>query len=437
MYYYRKLNKTPGLLCLNRQVLSRKKLLLLLASIALSSIFLGLAGCTQPTSTKPPVPGKAATTPVKETKTPATQPTLQSYRKPSIEVNLVPGAFIPGGWDVRIEVAVTNLNPGSIDIGNLLLVAKDGKGRIYVQDTVPGATLVSQAKRTFTHNMVFPPDVFLGTGMLLAIETNAQIDSVTIPISRVENAPNIFKFYDAPKVDLSVDLGQLYSTGFDAKFLMSVKNSYPLRLDMNFVQMIMKGQTGNVVKSFNMEPGTVEPKSTGTFTSNITIPATILNEKQITLTAEAMAAIERAAIPLKSTSTIKVPTLASLISGLKSESVISEYSWGKTYPAPEISFKIETIVSNNNGFDLTLGDFRYQVYNDKGTLISEPIKIPDYVQLKANDTFSITRDINLTTEIAKLMNTDITIKVQMKTGVERITERITISDSIVFRLKPI
>jgi len=206
---------------------------------------------------------------------------------------------------------------------------------------------------------------------------------------------------------------------------------------MNFVQMIMKGQTGNVVKSFNMEPGTVEPKSTGTFTSNITIPATILNEKQITLTAEAMAAIERAAIPLKSTSTIKVPTLASLISGLKSESVISEYSWGKTYPAPEISFKIETIVSNNNGFDLTLGDFRYQVYNDKGTLISEPIKIPDYVQLKANDTFSITRDINLTTEIAKLMNTDITIKVQMKTGVERITERITISDSIVFRLKPI
>jgi hypothetical protein len=437
MHYYPKLNKTLGLLCLTWQVLSRKKLLLLLASIVLSSVFLGMAGCTQPTLTKPPTaPGKTATTPAKETKTSAQEPTGQQLRKPSIEVSLEPGAFSQGGWDVKIEVVVTNPNSGSVDLGNLLYTAKDGKGRIYVQDTVPGGPLAPKAKSTFTHNMVLPPDVFLGTGMLVAVETKAEIEGVTIPISCVTSAPNIRQLYAAPKMDLSFDLGMLYPHGFDSKLLIGINNYYPLRLNVGLLQMIMKGKTGNVVKTFNMEPGYVEPKSAGTFTNDVTIPATALNERQITLTADAMAGVERITMPLKSTSTINVPTLASLVSDLKSVSSISEYSWGKTYPLPEISFQIETIVSNNKGFDLALSDLKYLVYNYKGTLISEQSKPTGYVILNANETETITRGMFLAPEIAKLINTDITIKVQMEFEVEGVTEKVILSNSMVFALKP-
>ena len=364
---------------------------------------------------------------------PAQEAIEQAVTSPGIDLHVNIGGLASSGLNVAIEARISNPNPITLDIGNLQVVAKGETGYTYVRDTIVGRSIAPNSSTIFNHSIVIPLDVLSERNMIVTVDTRAGAAGITLPVGATitVTTPDLQNLISAPEIALSINIGELSSNGLRTDLQASLNNPNPLSLDIGNMQIVVKGQAGSVITTSTMMGGSITPNSGGTFTSCITIPLQVLNERNIIVIIDTSAGVAGITLPITASVTVSIPDVQRLITAPKIKVAITDTSWVATFPLPSIKIMTETTVINNNNFDLSIGDLHISVYRSNGTLIKS---IPPIVggTIQAGTTRTFPNSTVLGSEILSAIGDYIIIKAHTEVGIEGVKERVPIESLEVY-----
>lgn len=426
-----------------RQFLEGKKLATGLVCLLL--VFMTLTGCGGAVL-------EPSQKPVQQTTKPAPKATDKELIPPELGLLLNAGALSQTGLEVKIEAIVNNPNADTINIDSLEVNAKSEKGQTYIQDAIPGNSIAPNSSATFVKNLMMPLDV-LTERIIVTVSTNFVSGGITIPLSATFRMPDLRRLISNPGINLTFNFGQLTVDGLNSKLEVKVNNPNLLRLDVGMLKVLVNGHTNEVLTTSTLTGGPVSPNSTYVFTGDITFPPQFLNETRATATVDAMAGIGPTTLPLKSTTTLKLPKLAQLITAPKitidtDQYNETEYKFLAVHPIPKLQLLVKASVVNDNDIAITIANMRVNIFKPDGNVVKSissttrmtvPVRStrtfsPGWITIGENTIGIVDRPVDLA--LAGLIGNDLTIRFDMEVGIERVYERVPISATYVFPLKP-
>jgi LEA14-like dessication related protein len=359
----------------------------------------------------------------------------QAIKAPSVDLRVNIGSLSPNGLNVGIEAAITNSNSVTLDIGNLQVVAKGGTGRTYVQDTMPGGSVAPNSSMTFTHDLVIPLDVLSERSIVVAIDTRAGAAGITLPVSGTVtvNMPDIQHLITTPGIALSVNIGQLSSSGLSASLQAVISNPNPLSVNLGDMQIVLKGQSGNTLTTSTMVGGSIAPNSSGTFTSNIQIPLQVLNERTIVVTINTSAGVAGITLPVTATVTVNMPDIHSLVS-IPQVTINASPSIAATFPLPSLKIQTDVIVANSNSFGLVIGELHVNLFKSDGSLLKAIIIPGATIYPNSSQTFSNSIILGSDIILGLIGSSSLTIEADSQAGISGINDTIPIKATFILAL---
>jgi LEA14-like dessication related protein len=346
---------------------------------------------------------------------PAQEAVEKAVKTPGIDLHVNIGGLSSSGLNVGVEARINNPNLVSLDIGNLQVVARGETGQTYIQDTMPGGSIAPNSGRTFTHSIVIPLDVLSERSMVVTVDTRGGVAGITLPVSATitVNIPDLQKLISAPSIALSVNIGSLSSNGLRTDLQANISNPNPLSLDIGNLQVVVKGQAGNVIATSTMMGGTIAPNSTGAFGSDITIPLQVLNERSITVTADTKAGVAGITLPISATVTVNMPDVQSLI---RVPSIALSVNIGQL-SSNGLNTSFQANISNPNPLSLDIGDLQAVVRGQSGNVITTATMMGH--SIAPNSSGTLTGNIVIPLQV--LNERSITVTIDTRAGVAGIT----------------
>lgn len=187
-----------------------------------------------------------------------------------------------------------------------------------------------------------------------------------------------------------------------------------------------------MITTSTMMGGSIAPNSTGTFTSDITIPLQVLNERNIMVTADTRAGLAGITLPVSATVTVNMPDIQSLIRPPQ-VTIYAEPRIVATFPLPSLKILIDTTITNSNNFGLIIGDLHLNMFRSDGTLVKQTTILGGNIQAYSTQTFS--SSVTLGSEILSLIGSSyLRIKVNSEVGISGINDRIPVGAEFVLVL---
>lgn len=295
---------------------------------------------------------------------PAQEAVEQAVKAPGIDLYVNIRDLTSSGLNVGVEARIDNPNPVTLDIGNLQVVTRGKTGQTYIQDTMPGGSVAPNSSRTLSHSIVIPLNVLSERSMTVTVDGRAGAAGITLPISATITVTtlDLQNLVSAPGIALSVNIGKLSSNGLRTDLQANINNPNAVSLDIGNLQMVMKGQGGNVITTSTMIGGSIAPKSSGTFTSDLVIPLEVLNERSIIVTADTKAGVAGITLPVTATVTVNMPDIQSLISAPG----IDLYVDMRDLSPSGLNVAIEARISNPNPITLDIGNLQVVAKGETG-----------------------------------------------------------------------
>lgn len=254
-----------------------------------------------------------------------------------------------------------------------------------------------------------------------------------LPIVGCQDA--IEKTIKTPQIDLYVNVGGLSSSGLDVSVEARITNPNPLSLDIGDMQIVVEGQSGNVIMTDTIPADSISPNSSHTFRSNITIPLQVLNERNIIITADSRAGVAGITLPIKATITIEAPKLASLISIPQPDVSISTPRLRLPPAPPSVEVSTKTTITNDNNIGLVLGDLHINLYKSGGQLVKTDTAPGGTIPAHGTQTFE--HSIILGLELLDIIgSSSVTVKVNTEVGISGIDEMLPIQGQFTLELPP-
>lgn len=351
-----------------------------------------------------------------------------TIKTPVVDLHVNVDGLSSSGLDVSIEARIGNPNPVTLNIGDLEITAKGETGHTYIQDTALGGSIAPNSSRTFTHDITIPVDVLSERNMIVMANTRAGAAGITLPVTATTTirTPDIEDLISAPGIALSINFGQLSSNGLDTSLQANISNPNPLSLDIGNMQIVVEGQSGNVIMTSTVAGGSISPNSSGTFRSDITILLQVLNERNIIVTLDSRAGVAGIiSLPFGATANIQIPELTSVISVPHINVYLSKPKWKATFPLPSVELRIDSEIMNNNSVGLIVGDLHIKVFKSDGSLVKLITMFGGTIYPHSTRTFS--NSITFGSEVLDLINSYATVIVESEVGIDGVNERIPIS----------
>lgn len=358
---------------------------------------------------------------------PAQEAIERAVRAPGIDLHVNIDGLISSGLNVGIEARINNPNPIILDIGNLEVLAKGGTGQTYIQDTVTGGSIAPNSSRTFTHSIVIPLDALYERNMIVTVDTRAGAAGITLPVSATitVNIPDIESLITRPGIALSVNIGQLPPDGLNVSLQANISNLNPLSLDIGDLQIVVKGQSGNVITTSTIIGRSIAPNSTRTLTSDLIIPLQVLNERSIIVTLDTSAGVAGITLPVSATVTVNIPDIQTIIR--PPQAVIdAHYTIVPTLPLPSLKISTVTTIANNNNFGLIIGDLRINISRSDGTLLKRMAIAGGTIDANSSRTFSSSVTFGPDIIVGLIGSEYLAIELSGEVGISGINEKISI-----------
>ena len=205
------------------------------------------------------------------------------------------GELTSDGLHMGLQATVPNSNPFGIDVGDLKIVAKDQSGNVLFTSSMKGCSVGPDSTGTLSGDLLMPLEVISEPTIVITVQTQAGFAGVTLPIGAkvTVDMPDIENLIAVPEIDLGVDFGELTSDGLHMGLQTTITNSNPFGIDVGDLQIVARGQSGNVIFTSNMKGCSIGPDSTGTLSGDLLMPLEVLNEPSIVITVQTQAGIRR------------------------------------------------------------------------------------------------------------------------------------------------
>ncbi len=355
----------------------------------------------------------------------------QHVTVPTVNLSVNIGQLSSNGLSANLQADISNSNPVVLDIGDIQAVVKGQTGNVIATSTIAGGSIAPNLSGTFTGNITIPLQMINEKTVIVNITTSAGAAGITLPVTATItiNLPDIQHLITAPGINLSVNIGQLSSNGLSASLQANINNPNPLNLDIGNMQIVVKGQAGNVITTSSINGGSIAPNSSGTFTGNIQIPLEVLNERTIIVTLNTSAGTMGITLPVAATVSVNMPDIQKLIS-VPQVTINASPSLAFTFPLPSLKIQTDVIVANSNNFGLVIGDLHINVLKSDGSLVKE-ITLPGGT-VSANSSQTFSNSIILGADIIPglIGSSSLTIEADSQAGISGVNDTIPIKITI-------
>jgi len=350
---------------------------------------------------------------------------------PVIALAVDVGELSSAGLLTTLRTSIDNRNPLSIDIGDMQMVVRDQLGNIITASSMAGSSIAPGSKGAFTSNILIPLEILSEESVEITIDMSVGAAGIAIPIAATMavNMPDINSLITMPTIGASVAVGQLTSNGLHMTLQMNMTNPNPLSLELGDTQMTIKGQFGNVISTTTMTGVSMGPNSSNTLTGDIFMPLAVLGEEAIVLAVETSAGIAGITLPIAATVNVIMPDLGSMLKMPEIE-VSTDPRLVVGLRGLELELLTTTTITNDNEFDLMIGDVQMSVLDAAGTLVKR-ITIPGG-EIPASGSRSLAGSMGVAIgDFSQLIGSEwVTIKVEAEVGIGGMSEGIPIGATI-------
>jgi len=341
------------------------------------------------------------------------------------------GSLTASGLNVSINGSISNHTAFAFEMGELKLTATSKTGRSYIQDTIIGSPVTADSTTTFQHAMVIPLVLVGERGLLITVDTRAGAAGIDIPLSAsvALTTPAIESLVSVPEVDLAVCLGELTSDGLQVPLQASITNSNPFDIDVGDLQIVAKGQSGNVITTSDIAGCSIGSNSTGKLAEDLLVPLEVLNESIIEITVQARAGFAGITLPVKAKAAVTLPDLGSLVSIPDMESNV-ELGIAPAFPLPGLKIAVTSTIANQGNLNLIVGDIQLSIIDSEGTLLALMAIPGGEIEISSSHTFSGTVILSPSDYQSLLDGGNFSIELTTEVGISGVNAKIPIEAEI-------
>ena len=279
--------------------------------------------------------------------------------------------------------------------------------------------------------MVIPPVLVGERELLITVDTRAGAAGIDIPLSAsvALTIPAIESLVSVPEVDLAVCLGELTSDGLQVPLQASITNSNPFDIDVGDLQIVAKGQSGNVITTSDITGCSIASNSTGKLAEDLLIPLEVLNESIIEITVQARAGFAGITLPVKAKAAVTLPDLGSLVSIPDIESNV-ELGIAPAFPLPGLKIAVISTIANQGNLNLIVGDIQLSIIDSEGTLLALMAIPGGEIEISSSHTFSGTVILSPSDYQSLLDGGNFSIELTTEVGISGVNAKIPIEVEI-------
>ena len=151
-----------------------------------------------------------------------------------------------------------------------------------------------------------------------------------------------------------MDFGELTADGLHMGLQANLSNSNAFGLDVGDLQIVAKGQSGNVVLTSTITGCSIGPDATGTLSGDLLIPLGALNESSIVITVQTQAGFAGITLPINAKVTMKVPDIEDFVAV---PAINLAVDFGEL-TSDGLQTTLQTTLTNPNPFGIDVGDLQ-------------------------------------------------------------------------------
>ncbi len=206
-----------------------------------------------------------------------------TIRTPEINLYVNVDGLSSIGLDLNVEASITNLNPVSLDVGDLQLVAKGETSRIYLQDTIMGGSIAPNSSRAFSYDFTIPIDVLNERNITVAANTRVGAAGIELPFGTSVNVqiPELNSLISIPQPNVTISTPKLRlppnppSIEVPIKTIITNTNSVELILGDLHINLYKSGS--QLIKTDTAPGGSIPASGTQTFEHSIILGLELLD----------------------------------------------------------------------------------------------------------------------------------------------------------------
>ncbi|MDM8000499.1 MAG: hypothetical protein QUS33_10995 [Dehalococcoidia bacterium] len=338
---------------------------------------------------------------------------------PVIDLGVDIGNLTPDGLEMRLQATVPNCNPFGIDVGDLQIVAKDQSGGVILKAMLTGSagglSIAPNSSGTLSGDLLMPLEVISEPALLITVETQAGLAGINLPIAANMKVamPDIESLAAVPEISLGVDIEELTTGGLLMGLQATVPNSNPFGIDVADLEIVARGQSGNVILASTMAGCSVGAGATGELSGDLLLPLSVLSESAVTISVQTEAGFAGLTMPVGGSIVITIPDLESLVA-------VPEMSLGVDFgklTSKGLYLDLQATIANTNPFAVEVGDLEITGRGGlDAVLFSSSMK---GCSIGAGSTGMLSGEILV--PLAAVNETAIVIEVETRAGIEEIT----------------
>jgi LEA14-like dessication related protein len=208
--------------------------------------------------------------------------------------------------------------------------------------------------------------------VVITIQTRAGFSGVAMPISAsvLVSMPDVENLVAVPEMNLGVEFGELTSHGLYMELRTSIANSNPFGVEVDDLDIVARGQSGDVLFTSKMDGCSIEPDSTGTLSGEILMPLEVMNEPDVVIGVETRAGIDGITLPISAQLTVGMPDMQSLVT-IPKVKIQTKPSWECGFPLPSLHIETASAITNKGNLDLKICDIQVSFFDSNDELVHE------------------------------------------------------------------
>ena len=270
-------------------------------------------------------------------------------------VGVTMGSLTSDGLSLSIDASISNNTPMGLDMGDMQLAVKSKDGQTtYSQIDSSEGSIPAGATTKLKRDILLPLNMVSERDLLITLSGSAEAVGRSIPFSAsvVLTTAGIESLIAIPMIDLGVEFGDLTADGLQMGLQANLSNSNAFGLDVGDLQIVAKGQSGNVILTSTIEGCSIGPGSVGTLPGSILIPLGALNESSIVVTLQTQAGFAGITLPINAKVTMKVPDIEEFVAVPAIDLAVDVGE----LTSDGLQMTLQTTITNSNPFGLDVGD---------------------------------------------------------------------------------
>lgn len=224
-----------------------------------------------------------------------------------------------------------------------------------------------------------------------------------------------------PQVDLNVNVKGISNDSLEMSVDALITNPNPLNIEVGDIGIVVKNADDDVLKEITLDGRIIKANDKNTFSGEIAIPVSFLNEKTIVIkmqTDVGAGGID-VKLPVEAMTTVQLPGMSSLVKPIKTQTDI-------VIKAAKKEADVDVVISNSNSFGLVIDDVVIEMYDESGNQIGNG-KISGGT-ISENSDKKLSGVISLTKLVPG--GNKVTTKMRTNAGIESVLEKMQIETSV-------